>query len=208
MTSPGRPSCRGADPGSAFSVQVAEGDDGTVLRVAGELDFTVTALMDDALAGVRAVPGQYLILDASHLGFIDAAGVRLLSAADRRLRAGGGAGLAVRGAGRIVRRMFEIMQVTALIDDHPPTLGSAPAEIPQQAGKLDLARQAAGWSVTDLFVAYFALGGTAELGEVAAYLAGDPGALDVHQRDLAVQAVNERLLDLGRADRLLSFTLD
>jgi hypothetical protein len=62
--------------------------------------------------------------------------------------------------------------------------------------------------VTELFVAYFALGGTAELADLSAFLAGYPAALDVHQRHLAVQAVNERLLDLGLADRLLSVSPD
>ena len=176
---------------SAFSAWVAEEDGRAVLRLAGELDFTVLALLERALAGVPAGPGQLLTVDAAHLGFMDVSGVRLLIATDVRLRAAGGPGLAVRAATPIVRRVFEVMAVTSLL--------ASPG-----AADLDLARQAAGMTVTELFVAYFALGGTAELAALSAFLAGYPAALDVHQRQLAAQAVNERLLDLGLADRLLS----
>jgi hypothetical protein len=66
-------------------------------------------------------------------------------------------------------------------------------------------RRAAGLSVTDLFVAYFALGGAANLGEVRAFLAGMDDVLDGHQHDVAAHAVNERLVELGHRDCLLSY---
>ena len=72
-------------------------------------------------------------------------------------------------------------------------------------GALELARRDAGLSVADLFVAYFALGGAADHGELVAYLNGDAEALDRHQRDIAVHAVNERLGDVGRTEQLLSY---
>jgi hypothetical protein len=69
-------------------------------------------------------------------------------------------------------------------------------------------RRAAGLSVTDLFVAYLALGGTAHLGEMRAFLGGVDDALAGHQQDVAVHAVNERLVELGHRDRLLSYASD
>jgi anti-sigma B factor antagonist len=189
------------DEWPGFSVRLTEDGGWPVLRVTGELDVTVAPTLRHALSAVRPGPGQWLVVDVSQLGFIDVSGVRLLITADQQLRAAGSSGLAVRGAAGIVRRVFELMLVTGLLEGPETTVaGVAPA-----TGKLDHARREARMSVTDLYVAYFALGGTAELGEVAAYLAGAPAALDVHQRGLAVQAVNERLLDLGRADQLLSF---
>ncbi len=184
-----------------FSVRLSEEDGRLVLWADGELDMTEAAVLSDALSAVRPGPGQWLVVDASQLGFIDVSGIRLLITVDRQLRDAGRAGLTVRGAAGIVRRVFELMLVTGLLEGPETT----PAGEPRPAGRLDHARREAKMSVTDLYVAYFALGGTAELGELAAYLAGAPEALDVHQRELAVQAVNERLLDLGRADQLLSF---
>ena len=105
---------------TTFSARIAEDDGRAVLRAEGELDFTVAAQMRKALSSVQAVPGQRLTVDASHLGFIDVCGTRLLIAADERLRGAGGAGLAVRGASGIVRRMFEIMRVTSLLDSRDP----------------------------------------------------------------------------------------
>ena len=70
---------------------------------------------------------------------------------------------------------------------------------------VELARRDAGLSVAELFVAYFALGGAADHGQLAAYLNGDAEALDRHQRDIAVHALNERLGDVGRTDQLLSY---
>jgi hypothetical protein len=125
--------------------------------------------------------------------------------ADERLRDAGRPGLVVRGAYGSVRQIFEILRVTSLLEVPDPAPPAAPAGRPAPAERLDRSLRDARMSVTDLYVAYFALGGTAELAEVAAYLAGDAEALDVHQRELAVQAVNERLLDLGHPDRLLSF---
>jgi anti-anti-sigma factor len=186
-----------------FRAQSAEDAAGVVLWVAGELDVTATELMDDALSEAYPAPGQRLAVDVSHLAFIDVAGVRLLDATDRRLRGEGRTGLVVRGAPAVVRRVFEILRATALLAEPEPVALLLPGR-PRRAGVLELARQAAGLSIPDLFVAYFALGGTAGLSQVAAHLAGDPYALDVHQRQVAVHAVNERLIDLERTDWLLS----
>src|ERR1700761_8180400 len=99
-----------------FTVRITGENGRTVVWAAGELDPTVGAALGDALSAVPAVPGQLLTVDLTHLGFLDVTGLRLLTTADERLRAAGGAGLAVRGATGIVRRAFEIMRVTRLLD--------------------------------------------------------------------------------------------
>jgi hypothetical protein len=73
-----------------------------------------------------------------------------------------------RGAAGIVRRIFEIMEITALLHGRAAAPLGIPATTPQQAAILDLARQVDRMSVTDLFVAYYALSGTADLSQMAA----------------------------------------
>ena len=104
---------RGGGPGPAFRVRVAEEDGQTVLWMGGEVDFFTAPRLEDALGGVRTGPGQGLTVDVSRLGFIDVGSVRLLAAADQRLRGAGGGGLRVRGEAGVVRRMLEIMPFTA-----------------------------------------------------------------------------------------------
>jgi hypothetical protein len=105
-----------------------------------------------------------------------------------------------------VRRVLELTGLLVLLDDRGPVDSSTGVAAEGGRGALELARRAAGLSVGDLFVAYFALGGAADRGQLAAYLDGDAEALDRHQRDIAVHAVNERLGDGGRTDQLLSCT--
>jgi anti-anti-sigma factor len=141
----------GSGVGPPFSARLTREDGQTVLWAAGELDCTVVPLLDGPLSSAPAAPGQPLTLDASHLGFLDLSGLRLLVAADARLRAAGGAGLVVRGASGMVRRIFEIMQVTMLLDDREPPKAAVRAGMP---------------------------GGNPEPGEVAACLAGHPDIMD------------------------------
>jgi anti-anti-sigma factor len=198
------------DARPAFSTQLTENQTRTqiVLWVAGELDVTVADLMDQALAQARPDPGWLLTVDVSHLAFIDANGVRLLVGADRRWREQG-SGLSVRGASAIVRRVFEILRATAVLaDEEAAAAALLRPETSRPAGALELARQAAGLSVTDLFVAYIALGGTAGLNQLAGHLAGDPYALDDRQLQVAVRAVDECLIDRDQTNRLLSPSSD
>jgi hypothetical protein len=60
---------------------------------------------------------------------------------------------------------------------------------------LDNARQLAGLTVDQLWMRYFALGGTASVGGLADYL-HDVNEPDVHQYDIVVHALNERFGDL------------
>jgi anti-anti-sigma factor len=188
-----------------FRTQSTEDQAEVVLWVAGELDVTVADRLDDALAQASPAPGQRLTVDVSHLAFIDVSGVRLLIVADRHGRDAGRPGLSVRGASPIVRRVFEIMRATSLLADREP--GVLRPAVPRPAGVPELARPA-GLSISDLFVAYIALGGTAGLGQLARHLAGDPYALDDHERQVAIQAVDECLIDRDQTDQLLSPSSD
>lgn len=151
------------------------------------------------------MPGDRLVIDVSHLIFMDAAGLWVLVAADERLVAAGRGRLVVQGASGIVRRVFELTGLTVLLDDRGLVGASCGVAAEAGRGELELARRRAGLSVVDLFIAYFALGGAADRGQLVAYLNGDTEVLDRHQRDIAVHAVNERLGDVGRTDQLLSY---
>ena len=61
---------------------------------------------------------------------------------------------------------------------------------------LEAARVQAGLSLNELWIAYFALGGSETAGAVRAYLGADvdPGLIDF---DVLVQALNEKFMDLG-----------
>jgi anti-sigma B factor antagonist len=196
----------GAAGRAGFGVYVSETVGGQgVVWVAGELDSATAGLMGDGLSLASVMPCDRLVVDVSRLVFMDAAGVRVLVAAHERLVAAGGNGLVVRGASGIVRRVLELTGLMVLLDDRGP-VGSSSGVAAEGGGELELARRAAGLSVGDLFVAYFALGGAADRGQLVAYLNGDAEALDRHQRDIAVHAVNERLGEVGRTDQLLSYT--
>ena len=176
-----------------------------VVGVVGELDTATAGLLDDALWMASVMPGERLVVDVSRLTFIDAAGLRVVAAARQRLVAAGRGGLMIRGASGIVRRVFELAGLAVLLHDREPVGSSGGVAADGERWALEVARRRAGLSVADLYVAYFALGGTADLGRLVACLNGDGEALDRHQRDIAVHAVNERLGDVGRTDQLLSY---
>jgi len=176
-----------------------------VVRVAGELDAATAGLLDDGLSLASVMAGDRLVVDVSRLSFMDVAGVRVMAAAHERRVAAGSCGLVVRGASGIVRRVLEVTGLTVLLDDREPIGQAWGAAVDGPRSELESARRRAGLSVADLYVAYFALGGTADLSELVAYLSGDAGALDRHQRDIAVHAVNERLGDVGCTDQFLTY---
>lgn len=199
-------------PGSAAGLrfQVGEAYGLTVLFMAGEVDVTATEQLEDALTTGCSLAGDRLVVDVSGLAFMDLAGLRILLRAHSRLLGQGRAGITVRGASGAVRRIFELAGFTSLLGDWPPA--AVPGYVLPRAGEwgweLETGRQRADLSVLELFVAYFALGGTADLNGMAAHLSGSAAALDAHQRDVAAQALNERLADLGCTEHLLSYAAD
>lgn len=199
---------RGRAAGLRFRLGEAHGV--TVLFMAGEVDVTVTEQLGDALATGCSLAGDRLVIDVSGLGFMDLSGVRGVVRAHIWLLGQGGSGVVVRGASGKVRRVFELTGLTSLLGDWPPAavLGFPPSRAGDSGWELETGRRHAGLSVQELFVAYFALGGTADLSEMAAHLSGAAAVLDVHQRDVAAQALNERLADLGRTEHLLAYAAD
>jgi len=190
---------------TGFGVYVGEALGTTsCVRVAGELDVATAGLMEDGLTLATDAPGTHLVVDAARLTFIDAAGLGVIVLANKRLAASGGE-MVVRGASGIVRRVFELTGLTGLLDKGEERWDPRTTE--GDRGAVARATADERLSVDDLFIEYFALGGTADWGHLAAYLAGDTDALDRHQRSILDLAVDERLLDTGRAgsaDRLLS----
>ena len=74
--------------------------------------------------------------------------------------------------------------------------------MPDEAWRaLGPARQRAGLSVRSLHLRYIALGGTATSRELGAHLTTGTGLAGL-ERELVVQSINERFLELGMAERL------
>jgi anti-anti-sigma factor len=196
-------------PGPSSSAEprfrLDEVDGVTVLFLTGELDLTAAGPLRAALATGCSLTEDRLAVDASGLAFMDLASLRDLLSAHSWLLGKGRAGITVRGAAGIVRRIFELTGFTSLLGDSPPADGPSPLRAWESGRELEIGRQHAGLSLKDLFVAYFALGGTADFTEMVAHLDGNATVLDVHQRDVAAHALNERLADQGCTEHLLSY---
>jgi anti-sigma B factor antagonist len=191
---------------AGLGVHVEEvADAGTVVQVSGELDTATAGPLEDGLWLASMMPHDRLVLDFARLTFMDAAGLRIVVAAHERRLAAGRAGVEVRGTSGLVRRIFDLTGLSALLDNGEPLAMSRTVRADGCRCELEAARRLAGLSVADLYVGYFALGGAADRRQLLAYLNGDSKALDRHQRDIAVHAVNERLGDVGRIDQLLSY---
>jgi anti-anti-sigma factor len=200
----------GGGPGPrGFGVRTSVRAREMIVEVVGELDFATAPLLDEVLSRDGAVAIGRVVVDVSQLTFMGAAGLSVLVGAHYRLLGECQGELVVRGASGIVRRVVELTELGFRLED-TDSAGAAGAVSCQglRGRNLEVGRRAAGLSVTDLFVAYFALGGTRTLGEVGACLAGMDDVLDGHQHDVAAHAVNERLVELGRQHRLLSYTSD
>lgn len=126
------PQGRALPVGMAFRAQVLGEGSAMVLSVTGELDVAARAQMDDALEKACAEPGEHLTVDVSGLSFMDASGLSLLVAAHNRLVRDGRGGVVVKGASGIVRRVFEITELTSLLDERPAPGGSPAALAPQE----------------------------------------------------------------------------
>ena len=80
-----------------------------VLAVSGELDIATAAVLTQQAAAALRQPAERLIIDLSGLEFIDCCGVRALEAVTRAAPAG--CPVLVRGAGRRVRRVLDLLAV-------------------------------------------------------------------------------------------------
>lgn len=194
---------------AGIDVRADLGASPAVVCVSGELDLATAPRLAQVLSDALAASSRGVVVDVSKLVFLDAAGLGVLARAHDRLLGEGRPGLSVRGAEGIPRRVLEIAGLGSL-SCHPDSslLPRAASPAAGEGRALEMGRQAAGLSVEQLFVAYFALGGTANLGELGAFLGGQDDRLDDHQRDVAAHALNERLIDRGRRDLVLSYAAD
>ncbi|MFD3517561.1 STAS domain-containing protein [Streptomyces sp. NPDC058657] len=90
-----------------LTVTVRERPGGTVLAVAGDLDFDNSPRLRSALVRLPLSPGQLLVLDLSELTFFDSTGITMLIVA-RKLALAAGADIVVSGVGPMVAKIFRI----------------------------------------------------------------------------------------------------
>jgi anti-anti-sigma factor len=200
------PDVRGGDGPRSFSVRPSVQGGDVIVEVVGELDLATAPLLDEVLLRAGAMASGRVVVDVSRVTFMGAAGLSVLMGAYYRFVGERRARLVVRGASGLLRRVVELTELSFLLEDTDAAGAAAAIPCKGLRGRtLEVGARAAGLSVTDLFVAYFALGGTAHLGVVRAFLGGVDDALDGHQQDVAAHAVNERLVELGHRDHLLSY---
>lgn len=82
-------------------------DDEQVIALAGELDLDGAQRVSQELQRAEAAKVRRIVLDLSHLEFIDSNGIRLIVEADARSRIEGGTLELIRGP-RPVHRVFEL----------------------------------------------------------------------------------------------------
>lgn len=107
----GRPDARDR----AFSVQTEHDEAVERVRVLGEMDLAVVGELDSEMRRVEATDAARIELDLDQLEFVDASGIRLLLALNRRSRSNGGR-LRIRPASSPqVRRVLELTGVEELL---------------------------------------------------------------------------------------------
>jgi anti-sigma B factor antagonist len=98
-------------PASPFRVGVSRVDDRVVVAVEGELDLATAPQLRDRLVALSEEGQGQIVLDLTHLQFIDSTGLSVLVMAHNRARADGGT-IAIRNPSQSVLRILEI---TALV---------------------------------------------------------------------------------------------
>lgn len=102
-----------------LSVEVAEDEGAThVVRLTGELDMASSISL---AAYLDKLAHSTVIVDASGLTFVDAAGIGALLQAQQQITRRGDA-LVLRGASPRIRRVIELAGATALLEDPGPVL--------------------------------------------------------------------------------------
>ena len=90
-----------SEPGTAAGIHV--------VRPAGSLDSNTSAILESHLAGLRTGGATAFVLDLKDLTFISSAGVRVLLAAKKAMKASGG-DVALMNLQPQIRKVFEIIQ--------------------------------------------------------------------------------------------------
>jgi len=110
-----------ADARDLLEIAVSESGGVRRLRLTGELDMAGVDRFERLLATDQAPESATFVLDLRRLTFIDSSGLRALIMADRRIRAGGGRLIVVRGPDRVnqVLEMTGVAREIELVDEPP-----------------------------------------------------------------------------------------
>jgi len=123
-----------------------EHQQGTTLRLQGELDDEACASVRRELAPAVAAGLRHLVLDMSRVTRIGPPGLQLLRSLDRHLRREGGAMVVLRPSREVVRtlRTYDLEGLLQLRDLDPPAPRRAlPSRAPEPvAGVVPLVRRA------------------------------------------------------------------
>jgi len=90
-----------------FALDVAGGDERTVIRVSGELDLGSAPQLEAAIAAEPARSARSLVIDLRETVFMDSTGLRAVLAAARQARESGRR-FAVTHGGEQVQRIFSV----------------------------------------------------------------------------------------------------
>jgi anti-anti-sigma factor len=107
----GRPNLKGRN----FAVQSEQTNAGEHIRVLGELDLSVTGLVDREIRRAEATDAPSIVLDLQQLEFLDASGIRLLLRASGRSQADGNRLRIRRASAPQVERVLELTGVGEIL---------------------------------------------------------------------------------------------
>ncbi len=96
-----------------FGLRVGQEDGVSVVALSGELDLGDAEHVRERIA---AIPRGDVVVDLAELTFLDATGLSAILTARRQVTGRGGRFL-IRGAKRMVRRVFEVTDLADLLDD-------------------------------------------------------------------------------------------
>jgi len=101
------------EPPGWFSCEVVHAGDSHIVSLVGELDIAAGPRLRDAL---MEIGDSEVVVDVSRLTFIDASGLSALLEARRRIHENGH-GFRLTGAQGIVRRVFDVTELSHLLSD-------------------------------------------------------------------------------------------
>ena len=104
---------------SPFEVTIEEHAGGALVALAGELDISNAAGLEEHLLRAESEGPALLVIDLSRLEFMDSTGLRLLISADQRARAAGRRLVLVRGNDMVQRvlRITRLDERLEIVDD-------------------------------------------------------------------------------------------
>ena len=102
-------------PEPILTTEVRTEGTATVVALSGEADVSTRWIVSNVLARLIALPTGDVVVDLTHLTFIDSATVRLLSMT-QELLAGDERRLTLRSPTRTARRVLEILELEHLLE--------------------------------------------------------------------------------------------